>query len=442
VSEIAILRQLATGRRIGSGVTSRESRTAHGFLGLRVGKSSLAMNPRPAIGVLIWFAIILATASIASAGWKEEVLYSFQGGTDGSTPAGGVVFDSAGDLYGATQQGGGSGCKPTGYCGTVFQLKPPARQGDPWTETLLHVFAGITDTGRDGADPAGGLVIDAAGNLYGTTAYGGSGDCFLAGIKGGCGTVYELEPPKTKGGGWTYKILYNFQGGKDGDFAWGDLAFDHAGNLYGATQFGGGFGSCDSPFYQFCGTVFELSPPQTKGSKWTEKVLYSFKGGKDGANPNGGLLLDRMGAIYGTTFAGGGGSQLCNGTEFVGCGTVFELIPGITKSAAWKEKLLHQFSGYPKDGARTNGGPVFGSNGDLYGTTVGGGSAEEGEVFRLGAMGSDHWRETILHIFKGGNDEAVPMGGVVFNSSGNLFGTACLGGPLGGGALYELRQPQ
>ena len=209
-----------------------------------------------------WLAVVILSIAInASAEWKEKVLYSFQGGTDGSTPAGGVVFDAAGNLYGATEQGSGSDCKPISWCGTVFQLKPPAKQGDPWTETVLHAFAGVTSTGHDGAVPAGGLVIDAAGNLYGTTAYGGSGDCVLAGIKGGCGTVYEVEPPKTKGGAWAYKILYSLQGGKDGDFAWGDLAFDNAGNLYGATQFGGGYGSCDSPFYQFCGTVFELSPP-------------------------------------------------------------------------------------------------------------------------------------------------------------------------------------
>lgn len=228
------------------------------------------------------FVVVFALASSASTEWKEKVLYSFQGGTDGSTPAGGVVFDKAGNLYGATEQGGGSSCKPISYCGTVFQLRPPTKQGDPWTETVLHVFAGVTDTEHDGATPVGGVVFDTAGNLYGTTGYGGSGDCVLAGIKGGCGTVYELSPPRTKGGKWAYAILYSFKGDKDGYFPWGDLVFDKAGNVYGATQFGGGYGSCDSPFYQFCGTIFELSPPKTKGGKWAEKILYSFKNIEEG----------------------------------------------------------------------------------------------------------------------------------------------------------------
>jgi hypothetical protein len=223
---------------------------------------------RPAI-----CAIILAMASVASASWKEKVLYSFQGGTDGSTPAGGVVFDTAGNLYGTTQQGGGTNCAPISYCGTVFQL---AKKGGSWTETVLHVFAGVTRN-NDGATPAGGLVMDAAGNLYGATAYGGSGGCVLVGIKGGCGTVYELSPPKVKGGKWTYAILYSFQGGKDGYFPWGDLVFDAARNLYGATQFGGGKGTTCNLLYQYCGTLFELSPPKTRGGKWKEKCCTASK---------------------------------------------------------------------------------------------------------------------------------------------------------------------
>jgi hypothetical protein len=119
------------------------------------------MTPKKLISLLL----ALAALSTASAEWKEKVLYSFQGGSDGSTPAGGVIFDTAGNLYGTTQQGGGSDCNPISYCGTVFQLKPPTKQGDPWKETILHVFAGVTGTGHDGATPAGGLVIDAAGNL-------------------------------------------------------------------------------------------------------------------------------------------------------------------------------------------------------------------------------------------------------------------------------------
>ena len=171
----------------------------------------------------------------------------------------------------------------------------------PGSETILYGF-----NGTDGSIPVGGAIIDGNGNLYGTTAYGGSGTCLLFGDNVGCGVVYELSPPTQKGGQWTYTVLYNFQGGKDGLFPWGDLVFDSHGNLYGATQFGGGKGTtCNQYFDGNCGTVFELSPPKQKGGKWTEKILHSFAGGTDGANPNGGLVLDGNGAIYGTTYFGG-----------------------------------------------------------------------------------------------------------------------------------------
>jgi uncharacterized repeat protein (TIGR03803 family) len=392
------------------------------------------------IPIRTWLLVlILALAPTASAEWKEKVLYSFQGGTDGSTPAGGVVFDTAGNLYGATEQGGGSDCKPISWCGTVFQLKPPAKQGDPWTETVLHAFAGVTSTGHDGAVPAGGLVIDAPGNLYGTTAYGGSGDCVLAGIKGGCGTVFELEPPKTKGGSWTYKTLYSFQGGKDGYFPWGDLVFDNAGNLYGATQFGGGFGTCDSPYYQFCGTVFELSPPKTKGGTWKENVLYSFKSGKDGANPTGGLIFDGKGAIYGTTSWGGSTTNCVDG-GFVGCGTGFELVPPGKKGGAWSEQVLHRFKAGTGDGQGPNGGLIFDSSGHLYGTTRGGGNAEAGVVFRLAAVsGTRRWAETIPYSFKGGTQGWVPDGGLILDTSGYLYGTTNVATTQIQGTVFRLK---
>jgi uncharacterized repeat protein (TIGR03803 family) len=318
----------------------------------------------------------------------------------------------------------------------VFQLKPPAKQGDPWTETVLHAFAGVTSTGHDGAVPAGGLVIDAAGNLYGTTAYGGSGDCVLAGIKGGCGTVFELEPPKTKGGAWTYKILYSLQGGKDGDFAWGDLALDSAGNLYGATQFGGGFGSCDSPFYQFCGTVFELSPPKTKGGTWKEKVLYSFRGGKDGANPNGGLVFDSNGSIYGTTRIGGFN---CPHNSGQGCGTVFKLAPPTEKGGPWTERLLDRFNPGNSGPAEPVAGVVFDQSGNLYGTTFGGGNSGSGTIFQLGPLSDDKWVGRVLYRFRDGADGSGPRGSLVFDAVGDLYGTTTLSAPVGGGTVFRLR---
>ena len=242
---------------------------------------------------LLLFVLVLALVSTASAEWKEDVLYSFQGRRDGRLPVGSMVFDAAGNLYGATTQGGATDCSPLADCGTVFQLTPPAIKGNPWTETVLYTFKGAKHD--DGDAPAGGLVIDSQGNLYGTTADGGTGDCVLLGIKGGCGTVYELSPPTGKGGEWTEKILYSFPTAKQGYLPRGDLVFDGAGNLYGATQFGGGKGTTCDPYYQYCGAVFELSPPKTKHGKWTEKVLHGFAGGTDGANPNGGLVLDVRG---------------------------------------------------------------------------------------------------------------------------------------------------
>lgn len=250
---------------------------------------------RFAIPMFALFMVILASVSLASAEWKERVLYDFQGGSDGQTPAGGVVFDKAGNLYGATVNGGADNCSPMAACGTVFQLQPPAKKGDAWTETVLYVFKGKAS--NDGENPDGGLVMDAAGNLYGTAAYGGTGDCVLLGIKGGCGTVYEMSPPAQKGGAWTETTIYSFKGGNDGYVPQENLVFDSAGNLYGVTLFGGGKGTTCDPYYQYCGTVFKLSPPKQKGAEWTEKVLYSFAGGTDGANPNGGLVLDNKGAI-------------------------------------------------------------------------------------------------------------------------------------------------
>src|SRR5271170_7477396 len=153
--------------------------------------------PRFAVRLTLLFTLVVALVSVASAEWKEKVLYSFQGGTDGATPAGGVVFDKAGNLYGATTDGGSSNCPGIAQCGTVFQLLPPAEKGDSWTENQLYIFKGKNS--NDGETPAGGVIFDQAGNLYGTTAYGGTGKCVLFGGRVGCGAVYVLMPPKQKG---------------------------------------------------------------------------------------------------------------------------------------------------------------------------------------------------------------------------------------------------
>ena len=197
----------------------------------------------------------------------------------------------------------------------------------------------------------------------------------LLGIKGGCGTVFELSPPQTKGGQWTYITLYSFKGGKDGYLPSGDLVFDGAGNLYGATYFGGGKGTTCNPYYQYCGTVFELSPPKIKGGKWTEKVLHSFAGGSDGANPNGGLVLDSKGNVYGTTYGGGNESGECGS---LGCGTAFELTPPTQKGCAWAENVLHRFNYNTLDASSPTAGLVLDRNGNLYGTSMSGGPGPGG----------------------------------------------------------------
>jgi hypothetical protein len=391
--------------------------------------------PHFAIRLLCLFGVILALGTSASAEWKEKVLYSFQGGNDGAVPAGGVVFDKQGNLYGATTYT--VSCSTTFECGTVFELSPPQQKGGAWTETTLHVFQGHDH--NDGGSPEGGVILDAAGNVYGTTAYGGSGPCALFGTAVGCGSVYEMIAPVHSGGTWTEKLLYSFQGDRDGQFPIGELVFDKLGNLYGATRFGGGYGSCDSPYYQHCGTIFELIAPKTKGGKWTERVLYSFKSGKDGANPNGGLIFDNAGAIYGTTSSGA--NQICQGAGYVGCGTVFRLSPTSKAGVAWTENVIYRFKGHPhNDGSGPNGGLAFDGAGAIFCTTVGGGSAEEGVVFRLERV-TGRWVETVLYTFLGGNDTSLPMAGVTFGSSGDLYGTTALGGSTGGGAVYELRRP-
>jgi uncharacterized repeat protein (TIGR03803 family) len=389
------------------------------------------------------FCICVAIAlfpSTAFAQWNEQVLYSFQGGTDGLGPVGRIVLDKQGNLYGATANGASATCPGVGSCGTVYELSPPGKNGDPWKETILHVFKGLQF--GDGAIPEGGLVMDAAGNLYGTTAYDGTGQCKLGGLVG-CGTVYEMSPPPQPGGAWTETVLYSFQGGNDGYFPWGDLVFDKSGNLYGATSFGGGKGTnCGDPIYPNCGTIFELSPPQQKGGAWTEKVLYSFQGLEpwsvqgDGSEPNGGLALDEAGNIYGTTNLGGtSASAACNPS---GCGTVLELTAPSVNGGAWTEKVLHRFLAQPSDGAGPNGNLLL-VNGSLYGTTRGGGSHQAGVVYELEPGDNGNWTETFVHIFSDGSDGAGPSS-LIQGLGGTFYGTAD-GSFSRGGIIFQLQPP-
>ncbi len=282
----------------------------------------------------------------AGGGWAEQVLYSFGSGTDGTAPDGGLVFDAAGDLYGATSEGGTYSCFDDNGCGTVFELTPAA--GGSWTEQVLHNFKG----GTDGYQPAAGLIFDAAGNLYGTTAGGG--------IAGG-GTAFELT--LTEDGSWTEQVLHGFGSGTDGAVPYAALVFDAAGNLYGTTYHGGTNNSC---VYTGCGTVFELT---YSGGAWWHQVLHNFGSGSDGYWPQANLIVDAAGNLYSTTFQGGTHGE----------GTVFEVTP--ESGGRWTEQVLHSFNG--ADGYWPWAGLVFDAAGSLYGTTNRGGAYEAGTVFEL-----------------------------------------------------------
>jgi uncharacterized repeat protein (TIGR03803 family) len=262
---------------------------------------------------------------LAPDGTKTVLHYFVRGSSDGFGPSGGLIADSAGNLYGTTYDGGGAatGCGGSG-CGVVFKLSPDG------TYTVLHTF-----TGSDGANPATGLIADSSGNLYGTTVFGGGTACAQ-----GCGVVFKVAPDGTE------TVLYSFKGGTDGLYPAGRLIADSSGNLYGVAE-GGALGG---------GVVFKLAPDGT------ETVLYSFcskPSCSDGEGPSGSLIADSAGNLYGTTATGGGGGGGCY--PAAGCGVIFKLAPDGT------ETVLYYFRG-GSDGANPQGGLIADSAGNLYGT--------------------------------------------------------------------------
>jgi uncharacterized repeat protein (TIGR03803 family) len=330
-------------------------------------------------------------------GWTEKVLHSFGGGTDGASPNAGLIFDTAGNLYGTTYLGGIHGF------GTAFEMSP--KQGGSWTEVVLHSF---NLSGTDASSPVASLIIDAVGNLYGTTLNGG-----LHSV----GAVFELKP--RQGGGWTERLLYSFNfNGTDGATpALGWLISDNAGNGYATTSSGGTYDG---------GTAVEFLPNGSGG--YTEKVLYNFAKGTDASNPYGGLVADTTGNLYGTTVNGG----------IYNWGTVFELSPN--GSGGWTEQVLHSFNHDGSDGFHPYDALVLDGSGNLYGTTLRGGVHNRGTVFELSPNGSGGWTEQVLHSFNlNGTDGAEPFAGVTFDRAGNLYGTTYIGGTYyGSGAVFEL----
>jgi uncharacterized repeat protein (TIGR03803 family) len=338
-------------------------------------------------------------------GWVVQPLYDFNSSGDGTEPQ--IVLAPNGVVFGATQFGGTEGC------GNVFELRPsptfPRTPLAPWNETILYQFL----YGFDGCRPASAPIIDPAGNLYGTTSTGGYY---------GLGTVYELA---RSGQTYTEQLVYSFEGGNDGDAPFVGLIADNSfTNLYGVTWGGGSPTGCN---YAGCGTVFKLT---NTGSGWTESILYSFQADSDGKNPSTGLALDSSGNLYGATSVGGVG----------GGGTIFKLTPS---GGAYTFSVLYSFT------AACNGlcGPTLGAvtldaAGSIYGTTFAQGAQNQGSAFELSPTG-EGYTYTDLHDFTWGAGGAHPEGGIIRDPRGNLYGTTISGGSnacglYGCGVIWEI----
>jgi uncharacterized repeat protein (TIGR03803 family) len=317
---------------------------------------------------------------------NETPLHTFTGVSDGTKPAAGLVMDAAGNLYGTASQGGTAGL------GTVFKIDPSGN------ETTIHAFTGAPS---DGASPLANLIMDAASNLYGTTASGGSGPCAF-----GCGVVFKIDPAGNE------TVVHNFNG-FDGELPMAGLLMDSGGNLYGTTFNGGGGLVCGFG----CGVVFKLDP------SGIETILYSFEGLSDGRNPFGSLIMDAGGNLYGTTSAGG------VSTGCSGCGTVFKI------DTLGNESLLYTFAG-GSDGANPEAGLIMDGAGNLYGTTSDNAiPGFLGTVFKLDSAG----HKTVLHNFTGGvGDGARPRAALIMDTAGNLYGTAEQGGAVNAGIVFRL----
>ncbi len=362
-------------------------------------------------------AVVFATLALAGIAFasspQEKPLYSFQGpsapnGQDGEGPNE-LISDEYGNLYGVTT--GGGICLLPHYesypCGIVFELSPPASTGGAWTETVLYEFG--TNL-ADGSNPVGNLARDKRGNLYGVTVYSSS-----SGNGGtGCGDFYELSAPSQQGAAWTETILYTFQGYvyNDGCEPMGTLVSDAKGNIYGPTAFGGTFAGSIAPKGYSTGGIFEMSPPATVGSAWTESFTQNLGGA---IYPQGGLTINRKGILYGTTGSYGSNSP-----------TIFQLIPPATAGGTWTGTTIYTFQ--TTDGS-PSGGLIRDAKGNLYGTTQNGGTASAGSAFELSPPQSGYsWTETILHSFQRGSDGYAPLGRMTLDKLGNLYGTTVGGG--------------
>jgi uncharacterized repeat protein (TIGR03803 family) len=371
--------------------------------------------------------VLAALAPIlAHAAPTETILHAFSslprsgqaGVADASQPESGLVLSSsgtfAGTLFGTTFSGG-SPCGSNGPgCGAVVSVTPPAA---PETTYAVRPISRFADN-LGGGYPIGPLITGPGGVLFGTSSGGGIG-----GSGAGHGTIFELTPPTDTVAHWTRIVLYRFGGGNDGADPQGRLLITLGGTLYGTTA-GGGSGSD--------GTVFKLQPPAPGKTVWKKTILYNFTG-TDGAKPLGGLVLIRGNLLAGVTSTGGASNF----------GVVFSLAPPTVPGAEWNETKLYDFPPY------TNG--VFpgaveliaDAQGALYGTTVQGGTAGDGTVFKLTPPGEGQtaWTQAVLYSFAGGSDGADPQSGLVADKTGALYGTTQQGGSASLGTVYKLTPP-
>jgi uncharacterized repeat protein (TIGR03803 family) len=426
------------------------------ILEMNIGAVATALPPQPTAAgkyrstvttLTIVFALAVVLMQSAQA-QTYTVLHNFTGGADGASPLAGLTIDGAGNLYGTTYYGGsvnngvvfklahkgagfvfnilhsfgsedalnpsakvtigrdgnlygttpfgvpGTGCGEYG-CGTVFNLRLPPTACHtalcPWNESIAYQFPAGE---KNGAWPFSAVIFDQNGNMFGTT----QGNNLP-------GNAFELMP---SGSGWIQSVIFTFADQSTGTVPMGDLVRDQAGNLYGVTWEGG---------VNKVGLVFQLAP---SGSGWTENVLRSFDLSSDGANPAGGLILDKAGNLYGTTGGNGGW----------GVGTVFMLSPS---GGTWNETILHNFARNENPEANL----TMDAAGNLYGTTLRGGKDGGGTIFKM-TPGSGGWTYTVLKEFDTCNDGCFPMSDVTIGASGNLYGTTSGGGTYGQGVVWEI----
>ena len=348
------------------------------------------MQPQRFLRILkVAVTIILLSLTLASSTWAAEykILYKFQGDFDGWYPKPGLTFDAAGSLYGTTESGGAYM-----WYGTAFKLTP--NPDGSWSHSVIHSFNQF-----DGSTPKFGMIFDAAGNLYGTTAGGGPGN----------GTVFKLTP--NPDGSWSENVIHSFTG-NDGESPVSGLVFDDSGNLYGTTPSGGAYGY---------GTAFQLTP--NPDGSWNETVLHSFNWSwKEGRGSLAGLILDAIGNLYGTTSDGGAHDY----------GTVFKLTPN--PDGSWSESTIYSFGG--ANGRWPQAGLALDAAGNLYGTTSAGGAYDLGTVFKLTVNPDGTWTRSKLHTFKG-PDGTIPNF-IILDAAGNLYGTTARGGPYNCGTAFKL----